>query len=173
MESYFSPSSNTSSTSERSRLTVKDSCTDSGTLFGIQEVYSSGGNCLSHGKPIQLHQEGLWLQRGEYDDELGAYLCMGSKDKSQAFNFLINRYVENIERKRDFTNTTTTTTSNSSLSSSISTSSHDTNNNNNNLNNGGGGGNTNTPNSNNNNSNVGGSNTNNNINDMYSKSTIE
>jgi hypothetical protein len=82
------------------QLTVKDSLSVAGTLFGIQEVYSSGGNYLSHGKPIQIHHEGLWLQKGQYDDEADAYLCIGSKDKNQAFNFLINRYIEKSSNKR-------------------------------------------------------------------------
>lgn len=96
-----SPSMNTPVATEITHLTVKDNSSVPGTLFGIHEVYSSGLNYLTHGKPIQLHHEGLWLQRGEYDDSVSAYLCVGAKDKSRAFNFLINRYIENTSQARD------------------------------------------------------------------------
>jgi hypothetical protein len=94
-------SASASSTEQCAKLTVKESLSSSRTLFGIHEVYSSGGNYLSHGKPVQLHQEGLWLQKGEYDEEMQTYSCIGAKDKALAFNFLINRYAEKTKNNNN------------------------------------------------------------------------
>lgn len=80
----------------RHQLGTAASSTNPATLFNIQELYSTGVY-LTTGKALQLYQGGVWLERGEFIDELNVYQCCGTRDRAAAINLLVHRYSERAE----------------------------------------------------------------------------
>ena len=87
----------------RSVLTTTSASSSQGTLFSLQELFSTS-MYLSYAKAVQIACFGSWLTRGPYNDQMDTFSCFGSRDKHKALSLLILRYVEGSD---DVTATTT------------------------------------------------------------------
>jgi hypothetical protein len=63
-----------------------------GTLFSIAELNSTN-NLLNNGKPVQIHQNGIWLERGEVQLDM-TYVIKGTKDRSKTTSLLVQRHTQ-------------------------------------------------------------------------------
>jgi hypothetical protein len=76
------------------KLTSTRDHSDSSTLFHVMEI-NSNGKLLRNSKPLQIHHNDIWIERGE---NYGSSYSLGaSRDKSNALALLIFKYEENTQ----------------------------------------------------------------------------